>query len=321
MRPGGLVCRRPGRRPWPSHRRRRGGRRTVVVFAVRGAGDKGQQAADDTEVRIIRTAEEAYCAQKDVYAPMDKLVAERFLSEEPKRHQVDFRPAPNGGPCGGTGYSISPVTTPPQAGPDPCPTSGAWCVIAPPTGHSPQSSTIKGNQAGDAMALLPNGKILAMKGDRFDGEGTFAQPMSPATARAPARSSAKCSTPEAAGPRPKHHWTPAVPVPATSTASSSRRPRPDPAHSRATRSSPGVPAPPISTLPSPSLVLRLGAAATCLLGACRRPGHRPGSAPTMGRLADVSLATAERGPIVSAASGTTVTTTLMLPPPSPWMLR
>ncbi|MEJ7764245.1 MAG: prepilin-type N-terminal cleavage/methylation domain-containing protein [Acidimicrobiales bacterium] len=39
----------------------------VVVFAVRGSGDKGDAAARATDQRILRTALEVYCAQKGSY--------------------------------------------------------------------------------------------------------------------------------------------------------------------------------------------------------------------------------------------------------------
>ena len=60
----------------------------VVVFAVRGAGDKGEAAAVATDERVIRTAEEAHCAQHGSYADADTLVQKKFLSAPPEIHEI-----------------------------------------------------------------------------------------------------------------------------------------------------------------------------------------------------------------------------------------
>jgi len=68
----------------------------VVVFAVRGSGDKGKKAAVATDERIIRTALELYCARNGRYptptppqqTPMDVLVAEKFLSSPSQYHTL-----------------------------------------------------------------------------------------------------------------------------------------------------------------------------------------------------------------------------------------
>jgi len=63
----------------------------VVVFAVRGSGDKGEKAALDTDERIIRTALEVYCAQNGKYPEavgtkdaMDALVPKYLSSRSVK---------------------------------------------------------------------------------------------------------------------------------------------------------------------------------------------------------------------------------------------
>jgi len=78
----------------------------VVVFAVRGAGDKGQANAVATDARTIRTAEEAYCAQAGQYATIDQLIGAapadtdhktyKFLGEASRYNQVTVNPT--GGP-------------------------------------------------------------------------------------------------------------------------------------------------------------------------------------------------------------------------------
>lgn len=69
----------------------------VVVFAVRGAGDKGQDAAQQTDIKTVRTAEEAFCGQNGSYGTMNELVSAKFLSEPSTLTAV----APvGGGSCG-----------------------------------------------------------------------------------------------------------------------------------------------------------------------------------------------------------------------------
>lgn len=78
----------------------------VVVFAVRGSGDKGRPAAVATDERIIRTALEVYCAQNDKYPAadtsatppkdaMDALVDAKLLSSRSTYHQLSTGTDPN----------------------------------------------------------------------------------------------------------------------------------------------------------------------------------------------------------------------------------
>jgi peptide/nickel transport system substrate-binding protein len=61
----------------------------VVVFAVGGTGDKGQNAAVKTDAETLRTAQEAHCARLGRYATSDQeLVSSQFLSEESQIHEV-----------------------------------------------------------------------------------------------------------------------------------------------------------------------------------------------------------------------------------------
>lgn len=87
---------------------------SVVVFAVRGISNRGEDAAYATDAQTIRTAQEAYCAQKGEYGTPQQLVEARLLSELPTLHAV----APTsgaGGACTGkngpgganTGFSIT----------------------------------------------------------------------------------------------------------------------------------------------------------------------------------------------------------------------
>lgn len=83
----------------------------VVVFAVRGSGDKGKGAALATDERIIRTAEEVHCAQFGTYVPIStadnqpekSLVGSRLISEPPRYHTVDVQASV---PCNGGTFKI-----------------------------------------------------------------------------------------------------------------------------------------------------------------------------------------------------------------------
>ena len=62
----------------------------VVVFAVRGVGDKGQAAAEATDVKTLRTAEEAFCAKNGYYADdVPALVTGQFLSEKGSLNTIE----------------------------------------------------------------------------------------------------------------------------------------------------------------------------------------------------------------------------------------
>ena len=92
----------------------------VVVLAVRGSGDKGEQAASATDKRIIRTAMETFCAQYGRYATnMDELAGgpytdppgagragPGFISGTPTYNPeiAVTGPVAGGNPCGG--YSL-----------------------------------------------------------------------------------------------------------------------------------------------------------------------------------------------------------------------
>ena len=74
----------------------------VVVFAVRGTGDKGQANAYKIDQRTVQTAEEAFCAKFGRYGTMAELVSppdggKGFLSEESTLTDVALS---SGGRCG-----------------------------------------------------------------------------------------------------------------------------------------------------------------------------------------------------------------------------
>ncbi len=94
----------------------------VVVFAVRGVGDKGSSAAIATDAKTIRTAEETFCAQNGFYAStQQQLVDAKLLSE--KGTYTVIQTAGVAGSCGNgtagpSGYRLA------------CDTSKAGCALA-----------------------------------------------------------------------------------------------------------------------------------------------------------------------------------------------
>ncbi|MGQ0743827.1 MAG: ABC transporter substrate-binding protein [Acidimicrobiales bacterium] len=69
----------------------------VVVFAVGGVGDKGQNAATNTDLDTIRTAQEVHCAQFGTYATEAELVNAGLLAEQSTITDVVLN---RGGKCG-----------------------------------------------------------------------------------------------------------------------------------------------------------------------------------------------------------------------------
>ncbi|MBX3313994.1 MAG: prepilin-type N-terminal cleavage/methylation domain-containing protein [Actinobacteria bacterium] len=55
----------------------------VVVFAVSGINDRGQESACVTEARTVRTAQEAYYAENGTYAVAGAGLVPGFLSKTP----------------------------------------------------------------------------------------------------------------------------------------------------------------------------------------------------------------------------------------------
>ncbi|HSH59214.1 MAG TPA: type II secretion system protein [Acidimicrobiales bacterium] len=149
----------------------------VVVFAVRGAGSKGENEAIATDEQVVRTAQETFCAQYGRYAvDMDELVngplndttgqreGRGFLSE-PSTY-TNFRRAGEGEPkpCNGTGYVLEDVgagedededETPPEP-----PGPGSFAPTAPPPFGE--------REVADLVALA-DGKVLAYTAEELQG--------------------------------------------------------------------------------------------------------------------------------------------------------
>lgn len=95
----------------------------VVVFAVRGSGDKGQAASVQTDAGILRTAEEVHCAQFGDYATQADLKAKGLIHDLSTYNDIQLT---SGGPCTGgdpakSGFTIT-CTAAGQAG----------CTVIPP---------------------------------------------------------------------------------------------------------------------------------------------------------------------------------------------
>ncbi|MFD7560474.1 prepilin-type N-terminal cleavage/methylation domain-containing protein [Streptomyces sp. NPDC059835] len=69
----------------------------IVVFSIRGIGDKGRGAAITADAAILRKAEEAYCAKNGRYGTIDELKAGGLLSSDPGYTMVAVG---GGGKCG-----------------------------------------------------------------------------------------------------------------------------------------------------------------------------------------------------------------------------
>jgi prepilin-type N-terminal cleavage/methylation domain-containing protein len=86
----------------------------IVVFSVKGIGDKGADASAKTDATVLSTAEEAYCAQNGSYATLAQLrTPPGFLATDPKYNGVVKTPTGN---CGGTGFIVGSTSYAPTTG-------------------------------------------------------------------------------------------------------------------------------------------------------------------------------------------------------------
>ncbi|MFJ8159452.1 prepilin-type N-terminal cleavage/methylation domain-containing protein [Streptomyces sp. NPDC096136] len=60
----------------------------IVVFSVRGIGDRGRKNAVAADAATLRTAEESYCAKHGHYGTVDDLKADGLLTSEPVYNMV-----------------------------------------------------------------------------------------------------------------------------------------------------------------------------------------------------------------------------------------
>lgn len=131
----------------------------VVVFAVRGSGDKGRLAASVTDAKTMRAAQESYCANNGEYADtQQKLVDAKFLSEPSTLHDVEDVP---GGPCGGESLVITCNPTNPVCGQDGTVPDGNFDgSAATATGTWMRTGNLPAGANGGSMVTMSNGKVL-----------------------------------------------------------------------------------------------------------------------------------------------------------------
>jgi len=134
----------------------------VVVFAVQGAGDKGDLAARQTDTKTLRTAQEAYCAQNGTYAADDAaLVNSGFLAEGGTLHHTKMTTP---GPCGGTGFVVTCDPNQATCGPDGSTPDGNFPGAAGATSTGMWSRTgdlPEGASTATRLITMPNGKVLS----------------------------------------------------------------------------------------------------------------------------------------------------------------
>lgn len=145
----------------------------VVVFAVRGSGDKGAAAAKETDLRTLRTAQEAFCARYGRYAENEaqlvnpKLAdpsfdSKGFLSEESEMHDISGT-NDGSGPCNGWRYSLGPGGPGGPSGPgagNPSAICGApegWCEVAGEAVKVSYASNVR-----STVVQLQSGKVLTV---------------------------------------------------------------------------------------------------------------------------------------------------------------
>lgn len=142
----------------------------VVVFSVRGVGDKGLKAAVRADGRTLETAEQAYCAMKGRYADHDTLVNEGFLSERSRYHDVVLS---DGGRCGSAGVGSGFVLVC-RADPDACsgtaPPGGGGIVGPLPSGPLAFSATgVSGGGFQNVVAVAPGPSDTVLSGGDVSG--------------------------------------------------------------------------------------------------------------------------------------------------------
>lgn len=140
----------------------------VVVFSVRGTGDKGAASAYATDAKTVRTAQESFCAKFGQYGTEKQIAGvdpapdgQRypFLSEESSLHAV-FNDA--GGSCLGagnaamSGYTITCDAT--KAG------CGAGGALAKGAGYWASTANMATPRYDSTNVGLPNGRVLAAGG-------------------------------------------------------------------------------------------------------------------------------------------------------------
>ncbi|MGQ0466933.1 MAG: prepilin-type N-terminal cleavage/methylation domain-containing protein [Sporichthyaceae bacterium] len=71
----------------------------VVIAAVSGIGDKGEESAKKTDLSIMQTAQEASCAARSMYDDLPQLRRDGFISAIGSYNDIDLEPLGGGATC------------------------------------------------------------------------------------------------------------------------------------------------------------------------------------------------------------------------------
>ncbi|WP_405774119.1 prepilin-type N-terminal cleavage/methylation domain-containing protein [Streptomyces sp. NBC_00859] len=90
----------------------------IVVFSVRGIGDKGHKSAVAADAATLRTAEESFCAKHGHYGTADDLQDDGFLSGAPGYNTVVVGEENKCGRGEKSSFTLNDISTPTESGPD-----------------------------------------------------------------------------------------------------------------------------------------------------------------------------------------------------------
>ncbi|MGV9340206.1 prepilin-type N-terminal cleavage/methylation domain-containing protein [Streptomyces sp. NPDC003688] len=93
----------------------------IVVFSVKGIGDKGRKNAVAADAATLRTAEEAYCAKHGHYGTTDDLKADGLLSGDPVYNMVSVGEENKCGRGEKSSFALYDTSAPTEAGADAIP--------------------------------------------------------------------------------------------------------------------------------------------------------------------------------------------------------
>lgn len=103
----------------------------IVVFSVRGIGDKGRKSAVAADAATLRTAEESFCAKHGHYGTVEDLQADGLLTGEPAYNMVVVGEEDKCGRGEKSSYTLYDTSTPtdPAAGTIPVGTTPADLAV------------------------------------------------------------------------------------------------------------------------------------------------------------------------------------------------
>ncbi|MET7290406.1 prepilin-type N-terminal cleavage/methylation domain-containing protein [Streptomyces sp. NPDC005573] len=93
----------------------------IVVFSVRGIGDKGRKSAVAADAATLRTAEESYCARHGHYGTADDLKADGLLSSDPVYNVVSVGEENKCGRGEKSSFTLYDTSAPTESGADAIP--------------------------------------------------------------------------------------------------------------------------------------------------------------------------------------------------------